>query len=184
MAVSVKNGLKEASKDMQNPCFVCQNDVWGFSIELAASQGCAVRVYDCPENYRPNCEDDYPAEQWLKAKVKPDGYIWPLDGEHAVIEAQGFLWDAFTDADDVGVSLEDLLSWPGLATYYGLTQKQIDSVEAHYYTPEKWTKQDEQVRDLIAKATDSEDFEALRSWLAWAVGDPTAEGLVENWEQN
>lgn len=175
---TLKDGLKEASKDMENPCFVANNGVWGFSLDLIASQGCAVRVYDCPAEYRPDCEDDWPAEQWLAAKVDPDGYIWPLDGKKAVMKTQGFLWDAFCDADDVGVSLDSLITWPGLH----LTQGQIESVEANYHTPEKWTKEDEQVRDIIADATDSEDFEALYSWLAWAVGDQTAADLVKEWE--
>lgn len=184
---TLKEGLKKASANMKNPCFICEgNGVWGFGLECIANKanGRPVKVYDCPEEYRPECEDDWPAEQWLAAQVDPDGYIWPLDGKKAVMKTQGFLWDAFSDADAVGVKLDDLLSWPGLATYYGLTQKQIDSVEAHYYAPEKWTKQDEEARDKVAAATDSEDFEALYSWLVWAVGDQTAEGLVEDWEQS
>lgn len=91
---------------------------------------------------------------------------------------QAFLWDAFTDADAVGVSLDDLLTWPGLH----LTQSQIKSIEAHYYKPEEWAKKDEEVRDIVAAATDSTDFNRLYSWLIWAVGDQTAAELVEEWE--
>lgn len=91
---------------------------------------------------------------------------------------QAFLWDAFTDAEGVGVWLDDLLTWPGL----GLSEGQIESVGAHYYQPEKWTAADEQVRDLVAAATDSENFNRLCSWLIWAVGDQTAANLVEEWE--
>lgn len=96
----------------------------------------------------------------------------------AIKKMQAFLWDAFTDSDAVGVSLDDLLTWPGLR----LAEGQISSVEAHYYKPEEWSEEDEQARDKVAKATDSEDFEALYSWLAWAVGDQTAADLVEDWE--
>lgn len=99
--------------------------------------------------------------------------------KQAIKKMQVFLWDAFTDADAVGVSLDDLLSWPGLH----LTQGQIASVEAHYYKPEEWSKEDEQARSIIADATDSEDFNRLYSWLIWAVGDQTAANLVEDWEQ-
>lgn len=91
---------------------------------------------------------------------------------------QSFLWDAFTDADAVGVSLDGLLTWPGLH----LSQGQIISVEKHYYKPEEWAKKDEEARDIIAAATDSTDFNRLYSWLIWAVGDQTAAGLVEEWE--
>lgn len=176
---TLKDGLKEASKDMENPCFVANNGVWGFSLDLIASQGCAVRVYDCPAEYRPDCEDDWPAEQWLAAIVDKDGHVRPLYGLNTVKETQKFLWDAFTDADAVGVSLNDLLTWPGLH----LAQGQISSVEAHYYKPEEWSKEDEQARNIIADATDSEDFNRLYSWLIWAVGDQTAANLVEDWEQ-
>lgn len=96
-----------------------------------------------------------------------------------VKKMQAFLWDSFVGARVVGTRLDDLLSWPGLH----LTQGQISSVENHYYKPEEWNKEDEQVRDLVAKATDCEDFEELYSWLAWAVGDLVAAYLVEEWEQ-
>ena len=137
-------------------------------------------MYDCPEKYRPDCEDDWPAEQWLAAIVDKDGHVRPLYGLNTVKEAQHFLWDAFADADAVGVSLDNLLTWPGLR----LTQGQINSVEKHYNQPEKWSKEDETVRDIIAAATDSNDFMRLYSWLAWAVGDQTAAKKVEEWEED
>lgn len=181
--MAIKEGLEKATENMDKPCFVCEgNETWGFNLAWIAGQGCAVRVYDCPAEYQPVESDDLPAEQWLAAKVDPSGYVWPLDGQNAVKETQKFLWDAFTDSVAVGVKLDDLLSWPGLKAYYGLTQAQVSSVEAHYYQPEKWDKEDEKVRDIIADATDSEDFESLHSWLAWAVGDLVAADLVEDWE--
>lgn len=98
--------------------------------------------------------------------------------EYVTREIGSFLWDAFTDADAVGVELDSLLTWPGLR----LTQYQIFCIESHYDRPEEWTDQDEAVTDKIADATDSEEFESLYSWLAWAVGDQTAAELVEDWE--
>lgn len=179
---TLKEGLKKASANMKNPCFICEgNGVWGFGLECIANKanGRPVKVYDCPEEYRPECEDDWPAEQWLAAIVDKDEHVRPLYGLNTVKETQKFLWDAFTDADAVGVSLNDLLTWPGLH----LAQGQISSVEAHYYKPEEWSKEDEQARNIIAGATDSEDFNRLYSWLIWAVGDQTAANLVEDWEQ-
>lgn len=177
---TLKKGLKKASENMKNAYFVSDEGAWGGDLDWIAGQGQGVKVYDCPEGYRPDCEDDYPAEAWLVAKVDPDGDVWPLDGKKAVLEAQGFLWDAFTDAGGVGVKLDDLLTWPGL----GLAKKQVKSVEAHYDQPEKWTKEDEEVRDLVADATDCEDFETLYSWLSWTVGDQTAAKMVEEWEED
>lgn len=80
---TLKEGLKKASENMKNPCFVCDACAWGFNLDWIASQGRAVRVYDCPAEYRPDCEDDWPSEQWLAAKVGQDGCVWPLDGKSA-----------------------------------------------------------------------------------------------------
>lgn len=177
-----KDGLKKATENMPNPYFDNTAGAWGTDLDWIAGKGHAVRVYDCPENFHPVEDDEYPLEQWLKAVVSVEGYVFPRDGKKALKEIQKFLWDAFTDADAVGVKLDNLLSWPGLKYQCGLTQSMIDSVKAHYYKPEDWSKEDEKVRDIVAEATDSEDFEALYSWLAWAVGDQTAAGLVEDWE--
>lgn len=80
---TLKEGLKKASENMKNPCFVCDACAWGFNLDWIASQGRAVRVYDCPVEFRPDSEDDWPAEQWLAAKVDQDGCVWPLDGKSA-----------------------------------------------------------------------------------------------------
>lgn len=90
---------------------------------------------------------------------------------------QKFLWDAFCDPDAVGVYLHDLLTWPGLH----LTSDQVKSTEYHFYDPEAWSEDNEAVRDIVAAATDSENFDRLYCWLIWTVGDQTAADLVKNW---
>lgn len=90
---------------------------------------------------------------------------------------QDFLWDAFCDPDATGVSLDSLLTWPGLH----LTSDQVASAEYHWYDPEAWTQEDENIRDVIADATDSVDYDRLFCWLIWTVGDQTAFDLVESW---
>lgn len=92
---------------------------------------------------------------------------------------QSFLWEAFCNAESVGVLIDDLLTWPGLH----LTSEQIESVEAHYYQSEVWTEEDEEVRDIVAAATDSQDYNRLDCWLIWTVGDQTAADLVSGWTE-
>ena len=105
--------------------------------------------------------------------VKFEGYVTREIGE--------FIWDGFTDAEGVGVSLEDILTG---AHFVGveLTDDQIDSVIDHYTKPDKWGDEDEKIRDLIAAATDCEDYESMFAWLAFIVGDTTAEDLVKEWK--
>ena len=88
-----------------------------------------------------------------------------------------FIWDGFTDSESVGVNLEDVLTG---ARFCGvkLTDKQINSVIDHYMNPDEWNDADEEVRDLIAAASDLDDGEKLFKWLEWIVGDE-AYNLVE-----
>ena len=97
--------------------------------------------------------------------------------EFIISKLQNFFWDAFCDADGVGVNLDTLLSWPGLH----LTDSEIESVTFHYYGAGEWSKNDEKVSGVIVDATDCEDFDWLCDWLVWTVGDQTAAELVENW---
>lgn len=97
-----------------------------------------------------------------------------------IAKVQSFLWDAFCNAESVGVSLNDLLTWPDLH----LTEAQIESVEAHDYEPDSWTKEDEAVRDIVADATDSTDYDRLYNWLIWTIGDQTAADLMEGWAED
>lgn len=90
---------------------------------------------------------------------------------------QKFLWDAFCDADATGVRLHDLLTWPGLH----LTKGQIESVESHYHEVDKWNIGDEAVKEIIADATDCEDFGFLSGWFAWVVGDVETDSLGDSW---
>lgn len=102
---------------------------------------------------------------------------------YTIKEMQNFLWDAFSDADATGVNIEDVLTG---AKFVGvkLTDDQVKSVVDHYYNTEAWTDNDEEIRDQIADATDSENADGLYQWLAWVVGDQTAADMVENWEEN
>lgn len=97
--------------------------------------------------------------------------------EYVLEKMQTFLWNAYCDADGVGVNLDTLLTWPGL----GLAGYQVESVTAHYYGAGEWTKNDEMVSDIVADATDGEDYYKLYDWLEWSVGDKTAAELAENW---
>ena len=97
--------------------------------------------------------------------------------ERVVNEIGEFIWDGFCDPAAVGVSLNDLLTWPGLH----LTNDQVISAEYRFYDPEAWSEDNEAVRDIVAAATDCEDFDSLYCWLIWTVGDQTAADLVENW---
>lgn len=106
-----------------------------------------------------------------------------MNKEKEIVKIQSFLWDAFCNADSVGVNINDLLTWPGLH----LTSDQVEGVEAHYYDidgMDKWDENDETVRDIVATATDCENFDRLYCWLIWSVGDQTAFDLVKNWAEN
>lgn len=91
-----------------------------------------------------------------------------------------FLWDGFCDPAAVGVNIFDILDGAGLVGV-NLTNEQKDSVLNHSNDYGEWTSNDEEVRDLIAAATDCEDFEKMFSWLAYVVGDDTAKAMIREW---
>ena len=62
-----------------------------------------------------------------------------------------------------------------------LTEEQKESVLSHMDDVDLWTSDDEKVRDLIAAATDMQDYEKMFAWLAFVVGDTTAAWLVKEW---
>lgn len=92
-----------------------------------------------------------------------------------------FIWDGFCDPAGVGVNIFDILDGAALVGV-NLTTEQKDSVLNHSNNYGEWTSNDEEVRDQIAAATDCEDYEKMLSWLAFVVGDATAEALVKEWE--
>lgn len=97
--------------------------------------------------------------------------------EFVLEKMQTFLWNAFCDADGVGVNLDTFLSWTGLH----LTSQEIESVTMHYYGEGEWSKNDEKISGIVADTTECEDFDWLYDWLVWSVGDKTAAELMENW---
>lgn len=97
-------------------------------------------------------------------------------------EIGNFLWDGFTDPASVGVNLFNLLDGAALVGV-DLTDEQKNSVLAHVNEIDGWTSTDEEVRDLIAAATDCMDYKKMYAWLAFVVGDTTAAGLVKGWEE-
>lgn len=82
---------------------------------------------------------------------------------------QDFIWNGFTNAESVGVNLEDVLTG---ARFVGvnLTDEQIKSVIDHYTEQDEWNNEDEKVRDLISEATDCEDGDKLFKWFEWIDG--------------
>ena len=101
--------------------------------------------------------------------------------EHMATEIGEFIWDGFCDPAAVGVNLLDVLDGADLVGVH-LTDEQKDSVLNHVNIFGEWTSDDETVRDLIAAATDCVDFEKMYAWLAFVVGDTTADDLVKEWE--
>lgn len=101
--------------------------------------------------------------------------------EKQIQEMQDQLWWDFINPDGAGVKVEDVMTG---AKFVGVifTEEQINSVAAHQMVPDKWTKGDEAVKDMIADATDSTNGEKLYQWLAWVVGDQTADDMLEDWK--
>lgn len=97
-------------------------------------------------------------------------------------EIGDFLWDGFTDPAGVGVNVFDILDGAALVGV-DLTDEQKNSVLAHVSEIDGWTSADEEVRDLIAAATDCVDYEKMFDWLSFVVGDTTAGDLVKEWEE-
>lgn len=96
-------------------------------------------------------------------------------------EIGAFIWDGFTDPAGVGVNMFDILEGASIVGVK-LTDTQKDSVLIHANDFGEWTSTDEEVRDLIAAATDNEDYEKMFDWLTFIVGDTTAAGLVKEWK--
>ena len=93
-----------------------------------------------------------------------------------------FLWDGFCDPAGVGINMFDLLDGAYLVGLK-LTTEQKDSVLNHLNDSDEWSSNDEKIRDAIAAATDCMDYEKMYAWLAFVVGDTTAEALVKEWEE-
>lgn len=102
--------------------------------------------------------------------------------KNVIREIGEFLWDGFTDPDGLGVDAADILDGAALAGLH-LTEAQKESVITHMEDVDSWSDQDEAVRDLIADATDDATYEQLFAWLAFVVGDTTAEIMVKEWEE-
>ena len=101
--------------------------------------------------------------------------------EHMATEIGEFIWDGFCDPAAVGVNIFNILGGADLVGVH-LTDEQKDSVLNHVNIFGEWTSDDETVRDAIAAATDCKDYEKMFSWLAFIVGDTTAEQLVNEWK--
>lgn len=97
--------------------------------------------------------------------------------EYVTSKIQNFLWEAFCNADGLGVNIDTLLTWPGLK----LTTGQIESVTAHYYGYGEWSTDDIAVSETVGDMSGLADLDKLLDWLVWSVGDKTAAELVENW---
>jgi hypothetical protein len=106
--------------------------------------------------------------------VKFESYVAREIGE--------FIWDGFCDPAGVGVNMFDILDGAHLVGV-DLTDNQKNGVLSHSNNFGEWTSNDATVRDLIAAATDCEDYGKMFAWLAFVVGDTVAANLVENWEE-
>lgn len=93
-----------------------------------------------------------------------------------------FIWNGFTDPDGVGVDAADVLDGAALVGV-DLRDEQKESVLNHMDNVDLWTFEDEEVRDLIADATDNATYEQLFAWLAFVVGDDAAEVMIKEWEE-
>ena len=89
------------------------------------------------------------------------------------------LWNEFCAPEVNGVKIEAVLDGANEIMGAGLTEQQIQSVIDHYNAPDEWTEQDEEVRDLIADLTDSEDGNKLLAWYAFTSGDQAAQEFLE-----
>ena len=101
---------------------------------------------------------------------------------YVVREAGEFIWDGFCNPAGVGVRLQEILDGASLVGV-DLTNEQKNGVLAHADEPDKWTDGDESTRDAIADATDNADYNQMKAWLSYIVGDSTAAGLVREWEE-
>lgn len=102
--------------------------------------------------------------------------------KEATKELQEELWNEFCDPEENGVNMEDVLN--GAVDVMGarLTEQEIQSVVDHYNDQENWTDEDEEVRDLIADLTDSEDGNKLLVWYTYTSGDQAAQAFLDQYK--
>ena len=105
--------------------------------------------------------------------IKSEAYVTREIGE--------FIWDGFCDPAAVGVNIFNILDGASLVGVQ-LTEAQKNGVQSHVNDFGEWTSDDEDIRDLIAAATDCVDYEKMYAWLSFIVGDTTADELVKNWQ--
>lgn len=101
--------------------------------------------------------------------------------DYVTREIGEFLWDGFCDPAAIGVNLFDILDGAAIVGC-NLTDGQKNGVLSHANDFGEWNTNDEEVRDLIAAATDCNDYKKMYDWLAYIVGDTTAADLVEEWK--
>lgn len=102
--------------------------------------------------------------------------------KEATKELQEELWNEFCDPEENGVRIEDVLNGANKIMGAGLTEEQIQSVLDHYNAPDEWTDEDEQVRDMIADLTDSEDGNKLLVWYMYTSGDQAAQEFLDQYK--
>ena len=70
--MTLKELLRKITEGMENPCFIAESGVWGFDPDWVVDKtnGAPISIYDCPIDYRPECEDDWPAPEWFVAEVR------------------------------------------------------------------------------------------------------------------
>ena len=102
--------------------------------------------------------------------------------KEATKELQEELWNEFCDPEQSGVKMEDVLNGAVDVMGANLTAGQIKSVLDHYNAPDEWTDEDEEVRDLIADLTDSEDGNKLLVWYMYTSGDQAAQAFLDQYK--
>jgi hypothetical protein len=102
--------------------------------------------------------------------------------DYVTREIGNFIWDGFTDPAGVGVNMFNILDGASLVGV-NLTDAQKDSVLNHSNAFGEWSSNDEEIRDAIANATDTQNYKKMYAWLEIVVGDNTAAGLVKEWEE-
>lgn len=68
-----KDIIKKIVEGMAKPCYVAgSGSVWGFDLDwvLEEADGQAIAIYDCPADYWPECDDDWPAPEWFVIEVR------------------------------------------------------------------------------------------------------------------
>lgn len=70
--MDLKEVVKKIVHGMKKPCYVAEGSVWGFDLDwvLSEADGQAISIYDCPADYWPECDDDWPDPDWFVAEVR------------------------------------------------------------------------------------------------------------------